>query len=187
MQTVRVLWGQTNFYSSTIDANQSQAALIGVAKSRAFRTQFQSVIDLSPSVNTILDIHFQFLPLYGLLCHSIHEFRCQGGQKFCHQFQPLTAIQSNEVEVTFRYNSLSKFIWFIHHALLIREQAALFYVTVALILFLILALKSRSGRTSRQERSLRHHARRYIVTPAVHVIAWREKVTYSYFIHCLRC
>lgn len=40
MQTVRVLWGQTNFYSSTIDANQSQAALIGVAKSRAFRTQF---------------------------------------------------------------------------------------------------------------------------------------------------
>lgn len=125
LQTVRVLWGQTNFYSSTIDANQSQAALIGVAKSRAFRTQFQSVIDLSPSVNTILDIHFQFLPLYGLLCHSIHELRCQGGQKFCHQFQPLTAIQSNEVEVTFRYNSLSKFIWFIHHALLIREQAAL--------------------------------------------------------------
>ena len=108
-----------------IDANQSRAALIGVAKSRAFRTQFQSVIDLSPSVNTILDIHFQFLPLYGLLCHSIHEFRCQGGQKFCHQFQPLTAIQSNEVEVTFRDNSLSKFICFIHHALLIREQAAL--------------------------------------------------------------
>ena len=53
-----------------IDANQSRTALIGVAKSRAFATQIHGVIDLSPSVNTILDIHFQPPPLYGLLCHS---------------------------------------------------------------------------------------------------------------------